>query len=82
MLLYVVFLPQNIIRDTAADLSRFGDEVLTKKVFDWVSDAERNLPFVRGNVAIHFCFPLLQAGNLILLKDLEEMHLAIERMSL
>jgi hypothetical protein len=45
-----VFLPQKIVRDTAEDLSRFGNEVISKKVLDWVSDAERNVPYVRGSV--------------------------------
>ena len=44
----IVFLPPKILRETATDLSRFGDEVLSKKVLDWVSDAERNVPYIRG----------------------------------
>lgn len=31
------------------ELSRFGDDVLSPAIFDWVTDAERNLPYIRGN---------------------------------
>ena len=31
------------------DLERFGDRVMSKEVMDWVSDAERNVPFLRGS---------------------------------
>lgn len=44
----LVFLPPKILRETATDLSRFGDEVVSKKVLNWVSDAERNFPYIRG----------------------------------
>jgi hypothetical protein len=47
-----VFLPHKIVQDTAGDLSRFGDEVISKKILDWVSDAERNVPYVKGGVPI------------------------------
>ncbi|KAG9235445.1 putative acyl-CoA dehydrogenase [Amylocarpus encephaloides] len=44
-----LFLPETIVESTTQDLSRFGDEVVSKKVFDWVSDAERNTPYLRGS---------------------------------
>jgi hypothetical protein len=53
--LRVVFLPNDIIESTAQDLSRFGEEVLSKKVFDWVSDAERNMPYLKGRLEILPC---------------------------
>lgn len=31
------------------DFARFGDDVLSPHIFDWVTDAERNLPYIRGN---------------------------------
>lgn len=43
-----VFLPRKVVEDTAEDLSRFGAEVISKQVLDWTSDAERNVPYVRG----------------------------------
>lgn len=43
-----LFLPHKIINSTTIDFSRFGDEVISKKVLDWVTDAERNTPHVRG----------------------------------
>lgn len=45
----LVFLPRRIIKTTAEDISRFGDEVISKKVLDWVTDAERNTPYVKGS---------------------------------
>lgn len=45
----LVFLPRKIVQDTAGDLSNFGEEVVSKQVLDWVSDAERNVPYVRGS---------------------------------
>jgi hypothetical protein len=45
----VVFLPSKTINSTAHDLSRFGDEVISKKILDWVTDAERNTPHLRGS---------------------------------
>jgi len=31
------------------DFARFGDDVLSPAVFDWITDAERNLPYIRGS---------------------------------
>ena len=31
-----------------AELANFGDEVVSKRIFDWVTDAERNVPYLRG----------------------------------
>ena len=44
-----VFLPQDIQDAIAPDLERFGNAVLSKKVLDWNSDAERNTPYLRGS---------------------------------
>lgn len=48
----LVFLPKNVAEDNAEDLSRFGTEVISQKVFNLVSDAERNIPYVRGTAAV------------------------------
>jgi alkylation response protein AidB-like acyl-CoA dehydrogenase len=31
------------------DLARFGDQVLAPAIFDWITDAEKNLPYIRGS---------------------------------
>jgi hypothetical protein len=43
-----VFLPKSIITSVSPDLAQFGDEVLSKRIFDWVTDAERNVPYLKG----------------------------------
>ena len=30
------------------ELTRLGEEVLQQRVFDWVTDAERNQPYIAG----------------------------------
>ena len=44
---YSVYLPAAVRSAIEPDLSRFGGEVLTAKVLDWVADAEKNPPFLR-----------------------------------
>jgi hypothetical protein len=43
-----VFLPKAVIEAVTPELAKFGDEILSKRIFDWVTDAERNIPYVRG----------------------------------
>jgi hypothetical protein len=43
-----VFLPKSVIESITPELANFGDEILSKRIFDWVTDAERNVPYVRG----------------------------------
>ncbi|KAH8911876.1 acyl-CoA dehydrogenase/oxidase C-terminal [Coniochaeta sp. PMI_546] len=44
-----LFLPTSILKTVEPDLARFGDDVLSPAIFNWVTDAERNLPYIRGN---------------------------------
>lgn len=44
----VVFLPADIARTVAPEITRLGDEVLQQHIFDWVTDAEKNQPYVTG----------------------------------
>ena len=46
--LNVVFLPLNIINAVAPDLTQFGERVVSKQILDWVTDAERNVPYLKG----------------------------------
>ena len=45
---YEVFLPRSILESVNPDFSRFGEDVLSKTVLDWVTDAERNVPYLKG----------------------------------
>ncbi|KAK0111057.1 hypothetical protein ONS95_001437 [Cadophora gregata] len=42
------FLPRPILDSVTSDFSRFGDDVLSKRVLDWVTDAEKNVPYLKG----------------------------------
>ncbi|KAB5554550.1 hypothetical protein GE09DRAFT_1121434 [Coniochaeta sp. 2T2.1] len=44
-----LFLPTSLLQTVEPDLARFGDDVLSPAIFDWVTDAERNLPYIRGS---------------------------------
>ncbi|KAJ3563233.1 hypothetical protein NPX13_g8272 [Xylaria arbuscula] len=43
-----LFLPGNITRTVVLEISSLGDEVLQQQIFDWVTDAEKNQPYVTG----------------------------------
>ncbi|CAN8105767.1 unnamed protein product [Discula destructiva] len=44
-----LFVPANIFGHVESDLSALGDRVLSQDVFDAVTDAERNVPYLRGS---------------------------------
>ena len=44
-----MFLPPSVLKTVGPDFARFGDDVLSPAVFDWITDAERNLPYIRGS---------------------------------
>ncbi|KXX76927.1 putative acyl-CoA dehydrogenase AidB [Madurella mycetomatis] len=44
-----LFLPRSILDQISPEAARLGDEVLSQQVFDWVTDAERNQPYLRGS---------------------------------
>lgn len=43
-----VFLPKPVMDSVTPELVKLGDEVVSKQIFDWVTDAERNVPYLRG----------------------------------
>jgi hypothetical protein len=43
-----VFLPRSIIDDISPEFERFGQEVLSKRILDCVTDAEKNVPYLKG----------------------------------
>ncbi|KAI0196805.1 very-long-chain acyl-CoA dehydrogenase [Xylaria flabelliformis] len=46
---FELFLPANIARTVAPEITSLGDEVLQQHIFDWVTDAEKNQPYVTGS---------------------------------
>lgn len=42
-----MYLPPSVQESVTPDISSFGDLVLSKKVFTWVADAEKNLPYLK-----------------------------------
>lgn len=44
-----MFLPAPVLAKVKSDIAKFGDDVLSPAIFDWITDAERNLPYIRGN---------------------------------
>ncbi|KAI0205308.1 very-long-chain acyl-CoA dehydrogenase [Astrocystis sublimbata] len=45
---FELFLPADIARAVAPEISSLGDEVLQQRIFDHVSDAEKNEPYIVG----------------------------------
>lgn len=43
-----LFVPADIARAVAPEITSLGDEVLQQHIFDWVTDAEKNQPYVTG----------------------------------
>ncbi|CZR58870.1 related to acyl-CoA dehydrogenase [Phialocephala subalpina] len=44
-----LFLPKGVSDVITLDLSSFGEKVLSKQILDWVTDAERNAPYLKGS---------------------------------
>ena len=43
-----VFLTQDVAAQNEAEVAALGQEALSDHVFAWVTDAERNRPYVKG----------------------------------
>ncbi|KAI2643577.1 very-long-chain acyl-CoA dehydrogenase [Xylaria nigripes] len=46
--IFKLFLPSDIARAVAPEIERLGDEVLQPHIFSWVTDSEKNTPYVVG----------------------------------
>ncbi|KAK1995756.1 acyl-CoA dehydrogenase/oxidase C-terminal [Colletotrichum falcatum] len=44
-----LFLPSDVIHRVEAGLAQFGEHVLSDRIFSWVTDSERNGPYLKGN---------------------------------
>lgn len=48
-LIVVVFLPQHVREQVSPEIERVGEEVLQDRIFQWIVDAERNKPYLKGS---------------------------------
>ncbi|RGP65601.1 acyl- dehydrogenase [Fusarium sporotrichioides] len=46
---FKLFLPKHIVRQVEAEVAALGDDVLSDEVFAWITDAERNKPYLKGS---------------------------------
>lgn len=46
---FKLFLPKHIIRQVEAEVAALGDDVLSDEIFTWITDAERNKPYIKGS---------------------------------
>ncbi|KDN66964.1 hypothetical protein CSUB01_08342 [Colletotrichum sublineola] len=44
-----LFLPSHVIDRVEVGLAQFGQDILSDRVFSWVTDSERNRPYLKGN---------------------------------
>ncbi|RGP69419.1 acyl- dehydrogenase [Fusarium longipes] len=46
---FKLFLPEHIIHQVEAEVATLGDDVLSDEIFAWITDAERNKPYIKGS---------------------------------
>jgi hypothetical protein len=44
-----VFLPHSLLEAVGPEIAELGEQVLSQEIFDWVTDAEKNQPYLRGS---------------------------------
>ncbi len=44
-----MFLPASIQEKVSPEIAQLGEEVLSQQIFDWITDSERNLPYLKGS---------------------------------
>ncbi|KAK3326358.1 acyl-CoA dehydrogenase/oxidase [Apodospora peruviana] len=44
-----LFLPSPLLDQVQPEIAQLGQDVLSQQVLDWITDAERNQPYLRGN---------------------------------
>lgn len=40
------FVPKEILQDAQIELENLGEKVIDRQVFEWIEDAENNLPYI------------------------------------
>ncbi|KAI1814920.1 very-long-chain acyl-CoA dehydrogenase [Poronia punctata] len=43
-----LFVPRDVAKTVETEIAQFADEVLEPHIFDWVTDAEKNQPYIAG----------------------------------
>ncbi|OAA42087.1 acyl-CoA dehydrogenase [Metarhizium rileyi] len=46
---YLVFLSADVASEVRAEVSSFGQDVISDQIFTWVTDAEHNKPYLKGS---------------------------------
>ncbi|PTB78365.1 hypothetical protein M440DRAFT_1372910 [Trichoderma longibrachiatum ATCC 18648] len=46
---FKLFLPFSVITEVEAEVAALGRDVLSDEVFAWITDAERNKPYLKGS---------------------------------
>ncbi|OBR07155.1 Acyl-CoA dehydrogenase [Colletotrichum higginsianum IMI 349063] len=44
-----LFLPSDVVERVEVELAQLGEDVLSDRIFSWVTDSERNKPYLKGN---------------------------------
>ncbi|KAM7184742.1 Acyl-CoA dehydrogenase/oxidase, N-terminal and middle domain containing protein [Rhypophila sp. PSN 637] len=44
-----LFVPASILDKVGPEIEQLGQEVLSQQIFDWITDAEKNQPYLRGS---------------------------------
>ena len=45
----LVFLSNDVAAKSEAEVATLGNEVISDQIFKWVTDAERNKPYIKGS---------------------------------
>lgn len=45
----IVFLPAELREQIEPEVAKLGQEVLADRIFAWITDAERNKPYLKGS---------------------------------
>ncbi len=44
-----MFVPPQLLEEAGPEIAQLGFDVLSQQIFNYVTDAERNLPYLRGS---------------------------------
>ncbi|KAM7191878.1 Acyl-CoA dehydrogenase/oxidase, N-terminal and middle domain containing protein [Naviculisporaceae sp. PSN 640] len=44
-----LFVPTSILEKVTPEIEKLGEDVLSQQIFDWITDAEKNQPYLRGS---------------------------------
>ncbi|KAK1760536.1 hypothetical protein QBC47DRAFT_367412 [Echria macrotheca] len=44
-----LFLPHSLLEAVGPEIAELGEQVLSQEIFDWITDSEKNQPYLRGS---------------------------------